>query len=48
MPRPISRRLMADTLWDALLAGVVAPLAGALAGLGLGWAAVTLVDWWLA
>lgn len=48
MPRPISRRLMADTLWDALLAGVVAPLAGALAAVGLGWASVALVAWWLA
>lgn len=48
MSRPVSRRLMADTLWDALLAGVVAPLAGAVAGVGLGWASVVLVAWWLA
>ena len=48
MTRPISRRLMADTLCGALLAGVVAPLAGAFAAVGLGWASVALVAWWLA
>lgn len=48
MARPISRRLMANSLWQALVAGVVIPLAGASAAVGLCWASVALVAWWLA
>lgn len=48
MVRPVSRRLTASNLRDALFVGIAAPLVGGLAGVGLAYASAAIVDWWLA